>query len=168
MEEDARNLLEELYLSTFVFKGDVQQEKEELLCHYLLVLKLFNERFKENRNLEAAIDYFSKIMQEFFNETDFETMVCEKIINYFKSFEYLSDCNDILKLKTIEEILLEFDGKIEDRYLEEMNMLEYYTDIIESGILTNKNFYYRGLTQKTSEEKKVIILAKIPEVKRDV
>lgn len=41
-------------------------------------------------------------------------------------------------------------------------------EIIIRGILTDKNYFYRGLTQKTSKERQQSILAKIPEVKENV
>ncbi|MDE6141036.1 MAG: hypothetical protein K2G03_00390, partial [Bacilli bacterium] len=64
--------------------------------------------------------------------------------------------------------LVEFDSKVDARFIEWHDIFEYYTDIIESGILTDKNYYHKGLTQVTDEEDKEEILAKIPEVKKNV
>lgn len=63
------------------------------------------------------------------------------------------------------EYLTEFDKKVDMRFFEAQFLYEHYMSIITSGILTDKNYFYRGLTQKTDEEDKQVILGRIPEVK---
>jgi len=63
---------------------------------------------------------------------------------------------------------LEFDSCVDQRFIESMTILEHFRDIIASNILTDKNYFVKGLTNKTSEEMKNNILAKIPGESKDV
>lgn len=164
-EESVMDLLDETYTMCVVSLEDVLEEKADLASQYIIVLNLLGSRFPNNRNLEAAILYVNSLMWEFFSETEFEEKAYNKILAYFASFENLTDCTDQEILNTLKSILIEFDNKVDQRFVEWHNILEYYTDLIESGILTDKNYYYKGLTQVTDEDDKQEILAKIPEVK---
>ena len=164
-EESVMDLLDETYTMCVVSLEDVLKEKADLAQQYIIVLSLLGNKFSENRNLEAALLYVNSIMGEFFSETEFEEKAYNKILAYFASFENLTDCTDQEILNTLKGILIEFDNKVDQRFVEWHNILEYYTDLIESGILTDKNYYHKGLTQVTDEDDKQEILAKIPEVK---
>lgn len=165
IEESVLDLLDETYTMCVVSLEDVLEEKADLAQQYITVLALLGRVFPDNRNLNAAILYINSIMGEFFSETEFEEKAYNKILAYFASFENLTDCTDQEILNNLKNILVEFDNKVDQRFFEWQNLLEYYTDLIKSGILTDKNYYHKGLTQVTDEEDKQEILAKIPEVK---
>ena len=167
-EESVLDLLNETYTMCVVSLEDVLEEKADLAQQYIIVLTLLERVFPDNRNLEAAILYVNSIMGEFFSETEFEEKAYKKILDYFSSFENLTDCTNQEILNNLKSILVEFDNKVDARFVEWHDIFEYYTDLIESGILTDKNYYHKGLTQVTDEEDREEILAKIPEVKRNV
>ncbi len=166
--EETYDLLNEVYTSCWVSKEDVLEEKMDLIQHYGLINMLMCSRFSGNRNLAKALEYFNFAMQDFFSETEFEDTVYEGMIAYFEQFEQLIDGNDQKILEEFKGILEEFDSKVDRRFYESEYLYEHYMDIIESGILTDKNFYYKGLSQKTDEEHRAVILGKIPEVKQNV
>ena len=168
VEESVLDLLNETYTMCFVSLKDVLEEKADLAQQYIIVLTLLGNTFSDNRNLEDALLYVNSIMGEFFSETEFEEKAYNKILAYFASFENLTDCTDQEILNNLKNILVEFDSKVDAHFIEWHDIFEYYTDIIESGILTDKNYYHKGLTQVTDEEDKEEILAKIPEVKKNV
>lgn len=117
IEEPNNSLLDEVYTMCWVSKGDVQEEKSALLEQYVQINYLLNVKFAENENLEKAKVYFSNVMQDFFNETEFEDRVYETIIAYFECFDDLTDCKDTKLLEEFKEILSEFDEKIDRRFL---------------------------------------------------
>lgn len=168
IEESILDLLNQTYTMCIVSLEDVLQEKADLAQQYIIVLTLLGRRFSNSRNLEDASIYFNSLMSEFFSEVEFEEKTYRRILDYFASFENLTDCTNREILNNLKNILIEFDNKVDYRFVEAHNIFEYYTDLIESGILTDKNYYHRGLTQVTDEEKRQSTLAKIPEVKDNV
>lgn len=161
-EEDTKELLNETYTMCIVSLEDVQKERADLTQQYIIVINLLTRRFLKNKNLSSAISYYDSLMAQFFSETEFEENIYNRMLEYFKNFENLTDCQDCKTLSAMKDILMEFDSKVDRRFLEAEDILEYYTDIIASGILTDKNYYHRGLSQVTNEDAKQTILAKIP------
>lgn len=101
-------------------------------------------KFSKNRNLSKAIKYYCDLMQDFFEETEFEHEIYERMIAYFEQFEQLTDAKDSKALGEFAKILDEIDAKVDQRFFEEQYLYEHYIEIIESGILTDKNYYFRG------------------------
>lgn len=164
-EEELQNLLNEVYTLCWVSKTDVEEEKKDLLSQYMTINALLYATFKDNRNLVKALSYFSSLMQDFFEETEFESQIYEAMINYFEQFDALRDAANENILTEFMSILEDIDNKVDFRFLETVKITEHYMDIIESGILTDKNYYHRGLSNKTNKNEKEVILGKIPEVK---
>lgn len=167
-QREFSDLLDEVYTTCWVSLTDVEEEKQDLIQHYTLINMLMCGKFSKNRNLSKAIKYYCDLMQDFFEETDFEHEIYERMIAYFEQFEQLTDAKDSKVLGEFAKILDEIDAKVDQRFFEEQYLYEHYIEIIESGILTDKNYYFRGLSQKTLEEEKQVILGKIPKVKQDV
>lgn len=167
-KRDINDLLDEVYTTCWVSLTDVEEEKKDLIQQYTLINMLMCGKFSKNRNITKAIKYYCDLMQEFFSETDYEHEIYERMIAYFEQFEQLTDVQDYELLEEFDKILCELDDKVDRRFFEAQYLYEHYIEIIESGILTDKNYYFRGLSQKTLEEEKQVVLGKIPKVKQDV
>ncbi|MCX4365604.1 MAG: hypothetical protein OSJ70_07520 [Bacilli bacterium] len=159
---------DEIYTMCIVSKEDVLTERADLTAEYIAINTMLYARFINNRNVTKAITYFNDLMRDFFSETEFELQVYEAMLDYFNSFACLSDCYELECLDEFEDILLEFDSCVDQRFIESMTILEHFRDIIASNILTDKNYFVKGLTNKTSQEMKNNILAKIPGGSKDV
>lgn len=155
----------DLYTVLYVALDGAQEERKDIVSDYMKILLMFKKQFKNNRNLSASLAYLNKAFQEYFEEAEFENQVYNKIIDYFESFEFLTDCTDEEILADISDIVDYFEELFETRFFSLARMVDYYKELLENNILTNMNYVCRHLEKRVSEEMQERILNLIPQAK---
>ncbi len=150
MEDIIKNLL--FLCETSI--ADNKEEKEDLLKHIVSVNSRLTKVFSNNSNLVAAINYFNNILTSYINESEAEYLFFERVIKYLR---YLLDNLD----KVDEDILREIDKKIDEieglfmsRTISTVHVVTYYNDIVNSGILTDSNYFIYNYAYRCNEEEK--------------
>lgn len=160
MKDEIENLLLVCENSLEANKG----EKAQLLEHIIYINSMFATTFPGNPNALPATEYFYEIMSSYMNESETECLFFEKAIKYLNFLlGHLSEVD--------EDILIDIDEGIDyledlfvTRTLSTVQIFEHYKKIIESGILTNRNYYITNFSDRFDENEKNKLLACIPEV----
>ena len=139
-------------------------ENAKIFEHIIFINNMFSITFPGNPNALPATEYFYEIMSSYMNESEVEFLFFEKAVKYLDYLlDHLSEVD--------EEILIEIDEGIDyledlftTRILSTVQVFEHYKGIIESGILTNSNYYITNFSDRFDEDEKNKLLACIPEV----
>lgn len=148
--------LEGIYVAAALIESDTQEEKCEIIANLVRIKLTLQALFAGNRNLDAALEYVDSSFLSYLSEVDFEHTIMTEIQNYIQKYEFHLSEEQIAELDTIMET---FENLCDSRILNMAMLIEFFDDLIDNGVLTNRNYYVSSLPVRISEEKREKMLA---------
>ena len=154
---------QEIYTIVSIAKQDVIEEKEDELGLYLKILFQLFSTFKDSDYIKELISYFQAYYLIFLEETSFEHIVYDKIINYFDNIdddETLDNYKNMEMLRFFTGLINYFDYSAEKRLIAVAQMTNYYEVLIEGEYIDGTNYifplYNREHILSEEDRKKVL------------
>ena len=146
-------------------RDEIIDEKYLLLGELIYLYNMFMIKFKDNPNLEDAIESIFFNYTELLFEVDREHDLYDAIMDYFASLEFITDFNNAIDTNNLINALNNVSNISEARLLYYSFFSSHYFEILETGILTNNNRFYPKYDVALTKEEKETMLSLIPKVK---
>ena len=167
MDNEESDLSIGSYIYTSVSKqlDDVIYEKKYLLADYVALYSLYIIVFRDNPNLEDALDEISDIFKDLLVEADYVQDIFEAIKEYLASLDDLDSFDDETVVDNFADIFenLVNIGAVRVSYYDAC--IDFFYDILSEGVLTNKNYSYLKYAKAMSKKERNAMLELIPGVK---
>lgn len=163
-EENKLSIGAYIYIRVSKQLDDVDYEKRYLLADYVALYCLYIIVFRNNPNLEDALDEISDIFKDLLLEADYVYDIFEAIKEYLASLDDLDafDDEDVVdNFADIFERLAEV-GEVRVAYYDAC--IDFYYELLSEGVLTNMNYSYLKYAKAMSKKERNEMLTLIPGV----
>lgn len=147
---------------------DNRFEKEDLLAHFLSLPALLTKVFPNNKNLPKAIIFIQNVLSYYISESELEYQFYSKALNYLNTVLEDQQFRDESVLYAINEQIDNMEELFISRTLSTASIINYFKSLIESNILTDKNYYIANYANRIDDEEKLRILGIIPGVENGI
>lgn len=155
----------ELYTELLINLKEIVEEKKIVVGEMLEIITAFNMQFANNKNYQQALDYFNENVGYYLQEIDEEHKVYEALFAYFKTFCFITDLTDTTLRCQIESTFDILNESFAERSIAYTFFMSHYRNIIEQGILTNKNYLYSPYKEHIPEDSKEYVLELLNKIK---
>lgn len=139
----------------------IQEEKQDELQKYIVLVNLLSIIFINNEYLSNALDNINENIAIYFDDLDFEHKSYEKILSFMNKNKSKID---ISILELIDDILNTFGNIFENRMISFAQFITYYNTLVQMNNLNKITYSYPKYKSLIKEEDKKKILSSIIEV----
>ena len=139
----------------------IQEEKQDELQKYIVLVNLLSIIFINNEYLSNALDNINENIAIYFDDLYFEHKTYEKILSFINKNKAKID---ISILEIIDDILSTFENIFENRMISFAQFITYYNTLVQMNNLNKITYSYPKYKSLIKEEDKKKILSSIIEV----
>ena len=145
--ENASGLYTELILAV----DEIYDEKLRTLGELIKFIICYRIRFYDSEYLEDAISYIGAYYKKFLDEDNIQHNFYEMVLDYFESFDFITDITDQEFLDNLAQEILRLDDIAVMEILHYVEFTNHLNDILMGGVLTSTNYMFMNYPERITK-----------------
>ena len=141
-----------LYTELILAVNEIYDEKIRTLAEYLVFLNSYISRFRDSEYLPSAINYIAEYYKKFLDEDNIQHSFFELVLDYFDSFDYITDIDDQEFIDGVADEINFLDNTATMEILHYVEFTKHLNEVLMNGVLTSTNYMFMNYPERITKK----------------